>query len=310
MRHTRPGSGAQGTTGNAGGSQRNSQRQGHAGNRTQQVPPDSPPRLKQHRSGPSMSAERFLLIVGQLQSRANELWEREQLELQRGAELMVICCSPAPPSPPQALVGPQADDAASSPVYQFDQASMLHAHSHLLHSPSLIPATHNFQSPSWSNDFSAIAASLILPGPHIADTSEEAPGGTLAPCGMGGGINMHASAMQQQHQPQHAHVQQGAGLQQHHHHHQPPWQPLGTLYDIEAHVTFPQGLSCSGNGVTSATARSAKARLLDRLESNGGATGTATARQVQNADPFCCSFTPVADDFLGSPSWARGYGYM
>ncbi|EFJ53104.1 hypothetical protein VOLCADRAFT_127351 [Volvox carteri f. nagariensis] len=234
-----------------------------------------------------MSAERFLLIVEELQSKANELWEREQMELQRGAELMVICCSPSPPSPQQ----PQLQtDVISSPVYPFDQPALLQAHAHLLHSPSLIPGAHGFQSPSWSNDFSAIAASLILPpGPHATDTTDE-PGasGALAQCGITTlGPSSHSGAGQQQQQPT-------------------AWQPLGTLYDIEAHVTFPQGLPCSGSGGTSATARSAKARLLERFDGSGGA-GTATARQAQNVDPFCCSFTPVSDDFLGSPTWARAY---
>ncbi|GIL77667.1 hypothetical protein Vretimale_6776 [Volvox reticuliferus] len=275
MRHARSGSSLHGMVGYTNGPQRNPQRQGQTAHRAH-FQLDSPPRTKQHRGGPSMSAERFLLIVEELQARANELWELEQIELQRGNELMVICCSPSLNSPQHDPASLQAEDGLSSPVYHFDQSSLLQAHSHILHSPSLIPGTHAFQSPTWSNDFSAIAASLILPGPHVTDTAEE-------PCGLNtAGQNVH----------------HGAGQQ-------PPmaWQHLGAIYDIEAHVTFPQGLPCGGSGGTSATARSAKARLLERFDGSGGA-GTATARHAQNVDPFCCSLTPVSDDFLGSPSWA------
>lgn len=135
---------------------------------------------------------------------------------------------------------PQPENAVSSPVYQFEQASMLHSHSHLLHSPSLIHGAHAFQSPSWSNDFSAIAASLILPPPHVVDTTDEAGGGALTTCGMHmgtGQLDVHHVQGQQQ-QPL------------------PGWQPLGALYDIEAHVTFPTTQPCGGgSGGASATTR-------------------------------------------------------
>ncbi|GFR42272.1 hypothetical protein Agub_g3169 [Astrephomene gubernaculifera] len=288
-------------------------RQSHGGQRSYQAL-DSPPRLK-HRSGPSMSAERFLLLVDQLMSRANQLWQQEELELQRGHELMVIC--PSPPSPQHALQQHEVDEEPSSPPspYAYDAASLLHPPSHCLQSPSFGPVANHLSSPTWSAEL--LAASLGL-GQQIPDGVVEEAGATVgagplssydagpstAGCGQG---SKEPPGGPGHHQPlclSHHHQQQ---QQQHPHHQQQQlnnssgsWQ----LYDAEAYITLQPvgGASSHGCGGGSGPARM---RLPDKSE---GGAGTASARHAQNLDPFygLLSYTPGADDFLGSPSWGPG----
>eukprot|EP00198_Chlamydomonas_reinhardtii_P008682 XP_001698019.1 predicted protein [Chlamydomonas reinhardtii] len=267
-----------------------------------------------------MSAERFLLIVRQLQAKANELWEHEQQELQRGAELMVISCAPASPRspPPQPSFTPKVAGSPTSPTTfhhtnphaaSFEHAGgLLHGPSGLA-SPSLLPLPlgNHFSSPTWSTGLDSLAQQLgLLPSSTAVDPADEAVAGISSHVHHG----HHSQGAQAHHghgqgQLGNAHGSQGgevagagmgaAGLA----HGQLFTSGLGLYADAEALVTLypPAGSD-----------RAAKARLLEKFE----ASGTATARQAAGHDPFASllSGTPRAEDFLGSPSWTPSAAYL
>ncbi|KAG2500309.1 hypothetical protein HYH03_001885 [Edaphochlamys debaryana] len=272
-----------------------------------------------------MSAQRFLLLVEQLTARAEELWKQEEAELSRGAELMVIKCKPQPLSPqhhqpfsPSALRHLHQEAGPTSPAFHsYDPAGLLHppaGHASTL-SPSLIPAAHAFNSPCWSNDFNLIAAQLGLGS--AAATTSDTDDAAHGPHGSQPGSQQRPSGSR------HAGCTEGAGpgpgSAGRGHESQPGSQPggclaaqggqgawpssLGLFADAEALITLPNGILCG-----SATARTAKARLLDKFEG----TGPASARHGAGGDPFSgllSGCTPSADDFgsLASPSWGQAY---
>lgn len=140
------------------------------------------------------------------------------------------------------------DASASPPDYAFEHAALLHPHANVLHSPPslLAPEAHQVNSPSWSNEFHAIAASLGL-APQPADASEDAAGSG------GGGGGLHATG--------------NGGFGQrvcHGVRHSTPyndaapagvWQPLGLAYDAEALITLQHPTLGGGNGEGSSSAR-------------------------------------------------------
>ncbi|PNH09752.1 hypothetical protein TSOC_003610 [Tetrabaena socialis] len=222
-----------------------------------------------------MTAERFLLLVGELEARATDLWEREELELQRGAELMVICCGGSSPNAPQQQ---QSEQPPSPAVYTYESATLLPSARHVVQSPSLIPSGPQFNSsPFWSKGLEDFCAASFGLATTAAGTTDEPAHDAATTSGHG----------QSPSQP-------------------PAWglhQPMGLFHDAEASIILSHGLLGGGSG-GSATARAAKARLY-KFDGGGG---TATTCNGHNADPFCglLSCTPVADDFLGSPSWDAG----
>ncbi|KAG2439548.1 hypothetical protein HXX76_004901 [Chlamydomonas incerta] len=328
MRQTRSSAGRNRNGGGRAAQQHQQQQQQHHHLKEQQrqheeqtAPLDSPPCMK-HRGKPVMSAERFLLIVRELQAKANELWEHEQHELQRGAELMVISCAPSSPRspPPHPSLTHKAAGSPTSPAafeHHNPHASAFEHAGGLLHgstglaSPSLLPLGGHFNSPMWSTGLDALAQQLgLMPSSTAVDPADEAVAG-ISSSHMHQGHHGHGNhgagpVHHGQAQLGNAHGSQGgeaagagvgaAGLA----HGQMFTSGLGLYADAEALVTLypPAG----GD-------RAAKARLLEKFE----ATGTATARQASAGhDPFAglLSGTPRAEDFLGSPSWTPSATYL
>ncbi|KAG2445158.1 hypothetical protein HYH02_008626 [Chlamydomonas schloesseri] len=309
---------------------------------------DSPLCMK-HRGKPVMSAERFLLIVSQLQAKADELWEQEQQELQRGAELMVISCAPASPRspPPQPSLTPKATGSPSSPPAAFHHphphadagpfehaAGLLHGASGLA-SPSLLPLGGHFNSPTWSPGLDALAQQLGL-GPMPSSTSVDPADEPIAGINASNLHHGHHHHQHHQHQQQPGHQGHGGPAQHHLQHQQPHHGGQGQLSGgvqageaagagaaggamaglAHGHPLFTSGLGLYADAEALVTLypaaggeRAAKARLLEKFE----ASGTATARQAAAGhDPFASllSGTPRAEDFLGSPSWTPSAAYL